>query len=632
VTIGGQPVEIAADALRGPRWNLKRAIRFDSDGTFNDADPDPVVVESGEVMFALDQNELWSVANQDLGGKIVLVNYAAVDRSILGTQTAVENAWALAAANPAGIVLVTQYSNVPGESHGAFVGDENPFNWVEAPSNPPVLYARIEDMAEAGITGWDDLAAVEGARMVWDVDVFSPGTSGNLIARIPGQDSSRAVILGGHIDSPNSPGAMDDGSGSAVLLEVARVINEAEMQPATDVYLVWYGSEETGLYGSAYFVMTHQEVLDRALAVLNVDCLTHPLDGITPTLALNTWSFGRFGDDRILWPEYLANHAAALGIQTKQVDRFELEADNSSYAGFGVPHANLIYEDYDTMEALGGVHYAAHLHDPYDTVDLVRLEQDVLVDMARIAVIAALRTGEEQPVLRVAPDATRRAVLVGSHTETANFSPMLYTDFGMALLMQGLDVDLIPYGETLTAEALDNAAVVIVLPSADYPDAASDLSVYDVAWTEAEVDVLEDYARSGGLLVLTNSAYYNDFVNRPATVNEDWADMNAVGARFGVTFKEELVGADRVMPESGTPFTEDVAWLAMLEANAVPFDLTEGRVLAAVGGSNVMAHIPVGDGGEVLVLGDVGMFATPYGQTPLNLGFWENLAAYAAGR
>jgi hypothetical protein len=129
------------------------------------------------------------------------------------------------------------------------------------------------------------------------------------------------------------------------------------------------------------------------------------------------------GDDRILWPEYLANHAAALDIQTKQVDRFELEADNSSYAGFGVPHTNLIYEDYDTMEAIGGVHYAAHLHDPYDTVDLVRLEQDVLVDMARIAVIAALRTGEEQPVLRVAPDAERRAVLVGSHTETANFSP-----------------------------------------------------------------------------------------------------------------------------------------------------------------------------------------------------------------
>jgi hypothetical protein len=124
--------------------------------------------------------------------------------------------------------------------------------------------------------------------------------------------------------------------------------------------------------------------------------------------------------------------------------------------------------------------------------------------------------------------------------------------------------------------------------------------VYDVAWTEAEVDVLEDYARLGGLLVLTNSAYYNDFVNRPATVNEDWADMNAVGARFGVTFKEELVAADRVMPESGTPFTEDVAWLAMLEANAVPFDLTEGRVLAAVDGRNVMAHISVGEDGEVL--------------------------------
>jgi hypothetical protein len=387
-----------------------------------------------------------------------------------------------------------------------------------------------------------------------------------------------------------------------------------------------------GLDGSQFFVATHQELLDRTQAVLNLDCLAHPLDTIEPVLALNTWSFARFGDSRILWPDFLAQHANDLGIETKQVDRLELEADNSSFAGFGVPQANVIYEDYDRMEAIGGVHYAGHMHDPYDTVELVRLEQDVLEDMARIAVIAALKTGEERPTLRVTPESTRRAVLVGSHSETATFSPTMYTDFGMALLMSGLDVDLIPYGEALTAEALDNAALVFVLPSNDYPAAGNGVDQYDVSWDQAEIDLLESYVAGGGLLVLTNSALMRDFVNRPIHANEDWADMNAIGERFGVSFKGAAISTDYVMPQADTPITAGVVWLALFEGSAVPFDITDGRVLATSGKNNIVAQIPYGDGGEVLVFADISMFATPYGEEPPNLPLWNNLAAYAMGR
>ncbi len=86
----------------------------------------------------------------------------------------------------------------------------------------PTLYVRLEDLASAGISTWEDLAKIESARLIWDADVLSPGTSGNLVARIPGVDSSHAVILGAHIDSPNSPGAMDNGISAVALLEVAR--------------------------------------------------------------------------------------------------------------------------------------------------------------------------------------------------------------------------------------------------------------------------------------------------------------------------------------------------------------------------------------------------------------------------
>ncbi len=630
-TVNGQPVDIPAAALRGPRWDIPQALRFDSDGAFNDSNPNPVTVESADVLLVLRRKDLDSAARTNLSGKILIVNYELIDRSIMGIQPAAENAWALVQQNPAGIVLVTKFSNKIGESHGAFVGDLSVFGYVQLPNNPPVLYARIEDMTAAGIADWDDLAGVEAARMIWDVDVFTPGQSGNVIATIPGADSSHPVILSGHIDSPNSPGAMDDGSGSAILLEVARAINESQVQPPADVVLVWYGSEELELYGSQHFVLTHQELIDRAAAVLNLDCLTHPLDGIPAALSLNTWSFSRFGDDSLPWPEYLGEYANDLNIDVNLNDLPILEADNSSYAGFGTPQVNVIYENYERMEAVGGLHYAGQLHSPYDTVDLARLEQDTLVDMAQIAVIAATKTGVDQPALRVTPDAARRAVIVGTHSESPSFSPTIYTDWGMALLMAGLDVDVIPYGEALTADALDNAALVFVLPSNDYPCAEGDVNLYDVAWDQAEIDVLENYVNTGGLLMLVNSSVMRDFVNRPIHANEDWSDLNDVGARFGLTFNAGRVSTDQIMPQNDTPFTQGITLLTLFPNSSVPFEITEGRVLAASGGKNLIAQIPHGDG-EVLVFADMSLFASPYAEEPRNLPFWQKLAAYALMR
>jgi acetylornithine deacetylase/succinyl-diaminopimelate desuccinylase-like protein len=69
----------------------------------------------------------------------------------------------------------------------------------------PILNARLEDLAPAGISSWEGLAQIETARLPWDTDVFSPGTSGNLVARMPGVDPTPAVILGAHIDGANSP-------------------------------------------------------------------------------------------------------------------------------------------------------------------------------------------------------------------------------------------------------------------------------------------------------------------------------------------------------------------------------------------------------------------------------------------
>jgi hypothetical protein len=632
LTVGGQEIEVPADGLRGPRDHIGQALRFDSDGTLNDSDPNPVVTD-GQVLVIRSADEIASLTANDVAGKIVFLDYAAVDRVLWNRGQAIATADELLSKGPAGLILVTEFSNEIGQSHGTFVGDLSALNWVESQPVTPILYARLEDLAQAGITGWDDLDQIETARMTWDADVFSPGTSGNLVARIPGVDSTRALIVSAHIDSPNAPGAMDDGSGSVVLLEVARVLNEAQYRPAHDLYLVWFGSEELGLYGAGHFANTHQELLDRAMALLQIDCLTRPLNGIEDVkLDLVAWSYGRLGNGDLTWPSYIQSSAAKHYLEVRLQDRFYMYSDNSMFNGYDLPNTDLIYQNEEAMGATGSLHYAGHLHDPYDTVELAREVGDVLEQMAQIVVAAVVDATSEAPSLRVAPPPQGRVVFVGSHTESIHMAPTGFTDMGMTMAMEGLDVDLIPYGQPVTLGELESADLVVVLPVLDYPSVDGDTDLYDDAWSAEEIAVLEGYAAGGGFLVLTNSANRLKYSNRIEDANEDWSDINALAEEFGVTFFESPLYGTQVQREEEHPLTSNAGSLEMAENNGVRFTITDGQVLATAGGEPAIALVSYGEaGGEVLVLADVGLLGNGWGE-PQNMPFWRNLARYGLQR
>ena len=103
----------------------------------------------------------------------------------------------------------------------------------------------------------------------------------NVYAILRGSDpanTSRIVLVTGHYDSRNSetndatgasPGANDDGSGTAVSLECARVLSQHKF-PATIIFLTVAG-EEQGLYGSAHFAKMAKAQNWNIEAVLNND-------------------------------------------------------------------------------------------------------------------------------------------------------------------------------------------------------------------------------------------------------------------------------------------------------------------------------------------------------------------------
>jgi hypothetical protein len=79
----------------------------------------------------------------------------------------------------------------------------------------------------------------------------------NTLVRIPGTDPSAAVLLVAHLDTvAGSPGAADDASGVAVLLETARAL-VAGPPLRHPVILLFADQEEIGFYGALCFVFGH---------------------------------------------------------------------------------------------------------------------------------------------------------------------------------------------------------------------------------------------------------------------------------------------------------------------------------------------------------------------------------------
>jgi hypothetical protein len=89
------------------------------------------------------------------------------------------------------------------------------------------------------------------------------GMERNIIAEIPGTDlKDEVVIFGAHFDSWHAAtGATDNGAGSTVMMEAARilqeVIRETGVKPRRTLRLALWTGEEQGLYGSRGYVGEH---------------------------------------------------------------------------------------------------------------------------------------------------------------------------------------------------------------------------------------------------------------------------------------------------------------------------------------------------------------------------------------
>lgn len=113
---------------------------------------------------------------------------------------------------------------------------------------------------------------------------LEPGNNVNVIGEIQGTDpklKDEVVMIGAHFDSWHaSSGVTDNGTGSAVMMEVMRILKATGLKPRRTIRIGLWGGEEQGYLGSLAYARNHFGALDaekfsresqRVSAYLNMD-------------------------------------------------------------------------------------------------------------------------------------------------------------------------------------------------------------------------------------------------------------------------------------------------------------------------------------------------------------------------
>jgi Zn-dependent M28 family amino/carboxypeptidase len=74
----------------------------------------------------------------------------------------------------------------------------------------------------------------------------------NVIAESKGGDKNHVVVVDAHLDAIYGAGMLDNASGSTTILDIAQKMKN--VQPLNKLRFIWFGGEELGLLGSAYYV------------------------------------------------------------------------------------------------------------------------------------------------------------------------------------------------------------------------------------------------------------------------------------------------------------------------------------------------------------------------------------------
>ncbi|MDX9947296.1 MAG: M28 family peptidase [Bacteroidales bacterium] len=209
----------------------------------------------------------------------------------------------------------------------------------------------------------------------------------NVAAWIEGSDpvlKKEIVIFSGHADHVGEtggtvhPGADDNASGCAAILEIAQAFQSLEKKPLRSLLFLWVTGEEIGLFGSQSYVNNPLFPLENTVADLNMDMIGR-VKGVADTTG-DTPMTGKNGLFVIT-----GNQSRELVDIAKEVDQktpldldYSLSGRNHPLQLFSrSDHYNFVKKDIPVLFFSTGLH--TDYHKPGDTADKIDFEKMELV-------------------------------------------------------------------------------------------------------------------------------------------------------------------------------------------------------------------------------------------------------------
>ena len=208
-------------------------------------------------------------------------------------------------------------------------------------------------------------ALPETLRLSLHIDIETTrATVNNVLAWLPGQ-TDEYVIIGAHYDhlgrggvdslAPSQigqihPGADDNASGTAGVLELARLLAPQRGQLKRSILFMNFAGEELGLLGSADWVKEPTHPLAKAVAMLNMDMI------------------GRIKDDKVYIGGVGTGSTFKSILEQAQKDApFKIEYSAGGYSSSD--HTSFVSKKIPVLFFFSGLH--SDYHKPSDTADKI---------------------------------------------------------------------------------------------------------------------------------------------------------------------------------------------------------------------------------------------------------------------
>jgi hypothetical protein len=366
--------EFGYDDYAGLDVRGKAVLIFDHEP--QEDDPDSVFNGTGFTLHANTWTKTWNAERH--GAAAVLIVTEPVN-----THRAAPRAVERANAPPQGLarseLRIPRFS-MPLEAAAALLEGtgRTPAEWQTEIDRAPAPASRVLAGVEVQLKARN---AESGARASYNVAGLLPGTSPSL--------RDETILVTAHYDHLGVqngrlyPGANDNASGVAALLETARLL--APRPLARSVLFVAFGSEEQLMLGSYYYVAHPLRPLATTNAVLNLDMVGRNEEH-TPE-SLGAYELTASGSNQlnlvgaVFNPDLqalLEREAARVGLELST----KFDRDSSMRALFRCDHLPFLQKGIPAVWIFGGFHPG--YHEPADTVE--RLDVDKIAGAVRLTV------------------------------------------------------------------------------------------------------------------------------------------------------------------------------------------------------------------------------------------------------